>query len=62
MYPELGGNSQQSAMQITALLQANMQMMRQVILAHEKPGTVSFASLRKGQNEFNAIKSKSTIA
>ena len=62
MYPDLGGTSQQSAMQITALLQANMQMMRQVILAHEKPGTVSFASIRETQAEFDFIKTKTTLS
>ena len=61
MYPDLGGTSQQSAMQITALLQANMQMMRQVILAHEKPGTVSFKSIRDTQDDYDFIKSKTTI-
>jgi len=62
MYPDLGGTSQQSAMQITALLQANMQMMRQVILAHEKPGTVSFSSIRNTQAEFDFIKTKTTLS
>jgi len=60
-YPDLGGTGSQSAMQLTALLQANMQMMRQVILAHEKPGTVSFSSIRNTQAEFDYIKSKTTI-
>jgi len=61
MYPDLGETSQQSALQISALLQANIQMMRQVILAHEKPGTVSFSSIRNTQADFDFIKSKTTI-
>jgi TP901 family phage tail tape measure protein len=61
-YPDLGGTSQESALQITALLQANMQMMRQVILSHEKPGTVSFKSIRDTQAEVDFIKSKTTLS
>ena len=61
LYPDLGETSQMSAMKITALLQANMPMMRQLILAHERPGTVSFKSIRNTQAEFDFIKSKTIL-
>jgi hypothetical protein len=61
MYPDLGGTSQQSAMQIAALLRANMQMMRQVQKSHERPAVVSFQSIRDSQADYDFIKSKTTI-
>jgi len=60
LYPNLGGVSLNSD-DIHKLLLANMQMMRQVIFAHEKPGTVSFKSIRDTQAEFDFIKFKTTI-
>jgi TP901 family phage tail tape measure protein len=47
---------------IADLLQTNIQMMKQVILSHEKPGTVSFQSIRESQATYDFIKSKSTLA
>jgi len=61
MYPDLGGTSQQSAMQITALLQANILMMQQVQRSHEKPAVVSFLSIREKQHEYERIISSTTI-
>ncbi|MCX6223787.1 MAG: phage tail tape measure protein [Bacteroidia bacterium] len=60
-YPDPGTAESQSSIQIAALLQANMQMMRQVILSHETPGTVSFKSIRDTQAEYEVIKRRSTV-
>jgi TP901 family phage tail tape measure protein len=47
---------------ISALLQSNLQMMQQVIASHEKPGTVSFNSIQNAQSEYDFIKNKTTIS
>ena len=61
LYPELNVSASQSAMDMTALLQMNLNMMRHVIVAHQTPATVSFQSLRDRQTEFDAIRSKTTL-
>ncbi len=59
-YPEIGGVSTSNS-QMIGLLQANLQMMREVRDSHKRPALVSFQSLRERQREYDAIKSRTSI-
>jgi TP901 family phage tail tape measure protein len=60
-YPELGTGQQAFPAELKDLLIANYRMMKEVRDAHQRPALVSFQSLRNRQDEFNALKSKTTI-
>ncbi|TSA39232.1 MAG: hypothetical protein D4R64_00065 [Porphyromonadaceae bacterium] len=61
LYPELGSGQQAFPAELKDLLIANYRMMQEVRDSHKKPALVSFQSLRDRQEEFNRIKSKTTI-
>ena len=61
LYPELGAGQQAFPMELKDLLIANYRMMQEVRDAHKRPALVSFQSIRDRQEEFNALKSKTTI-
>jgi hypothetical protein len=53
LYPDQGSTSNQS--QIRDLLMVTIETMLQVKKSHERPGTVSFQSIRQAQREYDAI-------
>jgi TP901 family phage tail tape measure protein len=61
LYPELGTGQQAFPAELKDLLIANYRMMQEVRDAHKRPAMVSFQSIRDKQDEFNALKSKTTI-
>ncbi|TSA38115.1 MAG: hypothetical protein D4R64_04105 [Porphyromonadaceae bacterium] len=61
MYPELGSAQKAFPAELKELLIANYRMMQEVRDSHQRPALVSFQSLRDRQDEFNALKSKTTI-
>lgn len=62
LYPELGTGQQAFPAQLKDLLIENYQMMQEVRNAHQRPALVSFKSIKDRQEEFNIIRSRTTIA